>query len=306
MLAFFVPSIWSEHDSHWVSTLLPIIPCYVWWGANRVQRLCNVSILFNEFSLVTSEAQEASEVLTTFRLRGIHYHTGLMVPGADTGPVNRNAAKIDFLISLGTFCSLSFRPGSVSTVSTSPTYTMCSARVQLWIIILSRYTTMNLCFIGSKMLFNICMNSLGAFARPNSRTRHSCKPNWEVKDVFCVSAVAMWIWWWPATRSNCVNQQEPRSELRKSLMCQRGYQSLMAMAITAWQSIHILSIPSGIGTDNSAEWKLLHEGWILQLQITFCASLRSSSESRREIRYSAWNSTSGRVQIDYWVRTRSA
>jgi len=49
----------------------------------------------------------------------------------------------------------------------------------------------NLHFIGSKMPFIIRMNWLGAFARPNGKTRHSYKPNLVVKTVFCQSAVAI-------------------------------------------------------------------------------------------------------------------
>jgi len=64
-----------------------------------------VSIVFNEFSIVTAEAQEASDVLTVLRLRPIHYCTSLMLLGVDAVQVNVKAAKIIFLTSPGTFCT---------------------------------------------------------------------------------------------------------------------------------------------------------------------------------------------------------
>ena len=64
-----------------------------------------MSVVFNEFSIVTGEAQEASEVLTVLRLRPIHYRTSLMLLGMDAILVNVKAAKINFLTSSGVFCT---------------------------------------------------------------------------------------------------------------------------------------------------------------------------------------------------------
>jgi len=56
-----------------------------------------VSVVFNEFSIGTGEAQEASDVLTVLRLRPINYRMSLMLLGMDAVLVNVKAAKINFL-----------------------------------------------------------------------------------------------------------------------------------------------------------------------------------------------------------------
>ena len=104
MLAFSVPSKLSTHDPPRLSTLPPnaLFPCRQ--GAHGVQWHCNVSVVFNGFSIVTSEAQEASEVHTVFRLRPIHYCMGHKFVGVETILVKAKAAKIDFRTSPGAFC----------------------------------------------------------------------------------------------------------------------------------------------------------------------------------------------------------
>jgi hypothetical protein len=77
-------------------------------GANGVQRHCKVSKMFNEFSVVAGETQEASDVLNIFRLRQIDYRTCLMFLGVDAMNVNVKASKIDFLTITGTFCTFGF------------------------------------------------------------------------------------------------------------------------------------------------------------------------------------------------------
>jgi hypothetical protein len=61
--------------------------------------------VFNEFSIVTSEAQEASDLLTVVRLRPIHYCTSLTLLGVDAVLVNVKAAKINILTSPGAYCT---------------------------------------------------------------------------------------------------------------------------------------------------------------------------------------------------------
>jgi len=130
--------------------------------------------------------------------------------------------KSTFWHAQANFAHFALTPCSVSTVSTSRTCRTCSARLQLWIIISSRYTTMNLYSIGSKTPFIMPMDWLGAFPRPNGMTRHSYTPNLVVKAVFCLSAVVMCIWWWAAARSNFVNKQELGIKLGESSMSGRG------------------------------------------------------------------------------------
>jgi hypothetical protein len=67
-----------------------------------------VSIVFTEFSTVAGETQEASDVLTIFRLRPMHYCMCLMFLGVDAILVNVKAAKIDFLTSPGTLSTFGF------------------------------------------------------------------------------------------------------------------------------------------------------------------------------------------------------
>lgn len=108
MLAFSVPTQGSAHDLPHTSRLLPNILLSLLRGANCVQQHCNVSIVFNEFCIVTGEAQNASDVLSVFRLRPLHYLTHLMALGVDAVIVNVNAATIDFLTSPGAFCLFRF------------------------------------------------------------------------------------------------------------------------------------------------------------------------------------------------------
>jgi len=107
MLAFTVRGEWSEPNTPRLSISPPDFPLYILRGANRMQRHCNGSVVSNEFSIVTCEVQVASDVLTVFRLRAIHYHRGLMFLGVDAVLFNAKAAKDDFLISPGVFYTFS-------------------------------------------------------------------------------------------------------------------------------------------------------------------------------------------------------
>jgi len=105
MLAFSIPGEWSALNLPRLSTSPPNVPFSFGRCANGVQRHCNVSVVFNEYSVVAGETQEASDVLTIFRLRPIHYRTCLLFLGMDAVLVNVKAAKIDFLTSPGTLCT---------------------------------------------------------------------------------------------------------------------------------------------------------------------------------------------------------
>ena len=105
MLAFSVPSKRSALDPPRLSTSPSDITISFRRDANSVQRHCNVSVVFKELSIVSSEAQEASDVFIVFWLRPIHYRMSLMLLGVDALLVNNKAAKIDFLTSPGAFCS---------------------------------------------------------------------------------------------------------------------------------------------------------------------------------------------------------
>jgi len=108
MLAFSIPGEWSALDLPWLSTSPPNVCFSLRRGASGVRRHCNVSVVFNEFSIVTGETQEASDVLTILRLRPICYRTCLVFLSVDAVPVNIKATKIDFLTSPGTFCMFGF------------------------------------------------------------------------------------------------------------------------------------------------------------------------------------------------------
>ena len=99
MLALSIPSEWSVPESPRFSMSPPQVPCSFQRCANRAQRHRNVSIVFNEFSIRTGQAQEASDVLTILRLRPINHRMSLMLLGMDAVLVNVKAAKINFLTS---------------------------------------------------------------------------------------------------------------------------------------------------------------------------------------------------------------
>jgi len=86
----------------------PTSPLSVQRRANGVQRHCNVSVVFDEFSIATGETQEVSDVLTIFRLMPTHYHMCLIFRGVDAVLANVKATKIHFLTSPGTFCTFGF------------------------------------------------------------------------------------------------------------------------------------------------------------------------------------------------------
>jgi hypothetical protein len=108
MLAFSMPGEWSALDLPWLSTSPRNVPFSFRRDANGIQRHCNVIIVFNEFSVVAGETQEASDILTIFRLRLIHYRTCLMFLGVDAILVSVKAVKINFLTSPGTFSTFGF------------------------------------------------------------------------------------------------------------------------------------------------------------------------------------------------------
>jgi hypothetical protein len=59
--------------------------------------------MFNEFSIVTGEAQETSDVLTVFRMGSIHDCTGFMFLGMDAVLVNVKSTEVDFGTGPGAF-----------------------------------------------------------------------------------------------------------------------------------------------------------------------------------------------------------
>ena len=77
-------------------------------GANGMQRHSNVNLVFNEFSIVTGDTQKATDVLTIFRLRPIHYCMGLIFLGMDAALVNVKAREIYFRTSPGTVYTFGF------------------------------------------------------------------------------------------------------------------------------------------------------------------------------------------------------
>ena len=131
MQALSIPGEWRVPDSPWFSVSPPHLPLSLRRSANHVQWHRNVSIVFNEISIVTGEAQEASDILDVLRLRPNHYRTRLMLLGVDAILVNVKDAIINSLMSPGAFARLALRPCSVSTVSTSRACTTCSTRLRL-------------------------------------------------------------------------------------------------------------------------------------------------------------------------------
>ena len=63
-----------------------------------------MSVVFNELAIVSSEAQEASDIHTVFRLRPIHYCMGLMFLSMDAVHVNIKATVVDIQTSPGLCC----------------------------------------------------------------------------------------------------------------------------------------------------------------------------------------------------------
>ena len=108
MLAISIPGEWSALDPR-LSTSPPNILISHGRGANGVQWHSNVSIVFNELSIVTGETQTASDILTIFRLRPIHYLMCGMFVGVDAVLLDVKAATIDILTCPGTFYMLGFQ-----------------------------------------------------------------------------------------------------------------------------------------------------------------------------------------------------
>ena len=109
MLAFLVPGEWGAEDLLRLSTSPPNVPFSFRRSADGVQRHGDVSVVFNEFSIVTGEAQEASDVFTIFRLGPIHDRTGFMFLSVDAVLVDVKPTEVDFLMSLGAFRTFSFK-----------------------------------------------------------------------------------------------------------------------------------------------------------------------------------------------------
>ena len=103
MLAFSVPGEWSVHYSPKVSTSPPTVPFLIRRVANGIMGQPNVNIVFNTLSMVTSDAQEASDVLNVVRLRPMEHHTGLIFLSVEAVLVKVKATKVDFLTCQGTF-----------------------------------------------------------------------------------------------------------------------------------------------------------------------------------------------------------
>jgi hypothetical protein len=74
-LALSIPGEWSVLDHSRRSTWPSNVPFSIRSGANGVQPHCNISLGFNEFFSVAGDTQEASDILTIFMLRPIHYRT---------------------------------------------------------------------------------------------------------------------------------------------------------------------------------------------------------------------------------------
>jgi hypothetical protein len=106
MLAFSVLSERSMPDSPWFFTLPRHIAFSFRRCTIRVQWHCTVSAVFEEFSIVSGDTQEASDVLTVLSLRPIHHCASSMILGVDAILVHIKAATIDFLTSTGPFCTL--------------------------------------------------------------------------------------------------------------------------------------------------------------------------------------------------------
>jgi hypothetical protein len=96
---------WSVAYHPQLSMSSPNISIFHARGANGIQRHCNVSLVFNELCIVTSQTQEASDILTIFRLRPIRYSTSHGFLGVHAVLLNIKGTKIDMLKRPGTFCT---------------------------------------------------------------------------------------------------------------------------------------------------------------------------------------------------------
>jgi hypothetical protein len=68
-----------------------------------------VNVVFNEFSIVTGEALEASEVFIVFRLWPFHDNRGCMILGVDAVLVDVTSTEVDCLTSSGAVGMFSFK-----------------------------------------------------------------------------------------------------------------------------------------------------------------------------------------------------
>lgn len=66
-------------------------------GRNLIQPNSNLSVVFNKFSIVTGDAQGASEVSTDFRLRPFYNHMGHRSLDVGAILVNIKALKVNLL-----------------------------------------------------------------------------------------------------------------------------------------------------------------------------------------------------------------
>lgn len=98
MLEFLVEGEWSVKHLHRLSQSLSNVLISFWRPVDGVQQYDNLSVVFNEFSTVTGELQEASDIITVFRLGPIHDHKGLMFLGVDDVLRNVRSPEIDCMI----------------------------------------------------------------------------------------------------------------------------------------------------------------------------------------------------------------
>jgi hypothetical protein len=109
MLAFLVPGEWGAEDFLQLSTSPPNVRISFRRSADGVQCHGDVSVVFNQFSLVSGKAQEVSDIFAVFRLGPIHDCTGFMFLGVDAVLVDVKSTEVDFLTGPGAFHMFSFK-----------------------------------------------------------------------------------------------------------------------------------------------------------------------------------------------------
>jgi len=112
----------------------------------------------------------------------------------------------------------------------------------------SKYTTTNFPKNSLRTWCTSLMNVLGALVKPKGMTNHSYNPNLVLIEVFDSSPSLILIWLCQLFKSILENMVSPCNSSIKSSNLGMGCLYLMVMLLIALQCMHILHVPSFLGT----------------------------------------------------------
>jgi len=112
----------------------------------------------------------------------------------------------------------------------------------------SKYTTTNFPKNSLRTWCMSLMNVLGALVKPKGMTNHSYNPNLVLKEFFHSSPSLILIWLYPLFKFILENMVAPCNSSIKSSNLGIGCLYLMIMLLIAQQYMHILHVPSFLGT----------------------------------------------------------